>query len=189
MRCKAATHLNLELTLLSSFPTHFYRLLLVFDVSRYANTENSFYFLIDNYDVILIINDVIMKCVHAKWIHALSPIVAVLTYMCCTRVKMHSLSNKKQTLFVLGTINKTLIMHQCYRNLSYTQLKIAQDVQHWLNNALTARLSWLNNVVLTISSTCCSAYDEAATTVVHGSWNKRKQYWQNKLVRYYNHCC
>ena len=176
MRCKAATHLNLELTLLSSFPTHFYRLLLVFDVSRYANTENSFYFLIDNYDVILIINDVIMKCVHAKWIHALSPIVAVLTYMCCTRVKMHSLSNKKQTLLVLGTINKTLIMHQCYRNLSYTQLKIAQDVQHWLNNRCTTVVQpllllrhMLNNIVEKIVRTTLFSHDNIMLQLQHCS--------------------
>ena len=69
--------------------------------------------------------------------------------MCCTRVKMHSLSNKKQTLLVLGTINKTLIMHQCYRNLSYTQLKIAQDVQHWLNNRCTTVVQRLFTVVET----------------------------------------
>ena len=86
--------------------------------------------------------------------------------MCCTRVKMHSLSNKKQTLLVLGTINKTLIMHQCYRNLSYTQLKIAQDVQHWLNNRCTTVVQpllllrhMLNNIVEKIVRTTLFSHD------------------------------
>ena len=43
-------------------------------------------------------------------------------------------------------------------------------------------------MLFAIISTMLFSIDEA-TTVVCGCWNRRKQYWQNKLVSYCCHCC
>ena len=56
------------------------------------------------------------------------------------------------------------------RNKNSIQLKIAQVVQHcWLSNAVTTRLSWLNNVVqrtMLFNEQCCST-----NNVVHCCFN------------------
>ena len=76
------------------------------------------------------------------------------------------------------------------RNKNSIQLKIAQVVQHcWLSNAVTTRLSWLNNVVqrtMLFNEQCCSTNNVVQRTML---FTVVSTILIEQVVRYCYHCC
>ena len=108
---------------------------------------------------------------------------SLLFQQCCLKNNVvHCCFNNIVERTMLFTIVSTMLFNEQCWSLLFQQCWWTNNVVHYCFNNVVQR-----TMLFTIVSTMLFSVDEE-TTVVHGCWNRRQQYWQNNLVRCCYHC-
>ena len=116
-----------------------------------------------------------------SWLNSVVERIMLLNEQCCWTnnvVKQTMLLNEQccrllfqQCCWTNNVVERTMLLNEQCCSLLFQQCCSTNNVVHYCFNNVVER-----TMLFTIVSTMLFSIDEA-TTVVHGCWNRRKEYW------------